>query len=973
MALRSRPFVALSAALWLMAGSAAAFVPTPDHDTYEIFLAGERTAMEWRTVSLAEAKAFSGAPDFAARYGGSWRVQWNDATATAHQLFGSGTSVTSAPVTTAGEAERIARRFLGANPGLFGTVDAGLETRTSTRAAGKWSIVFGQTREGIPVRGGRAHVVMTEEGRLFGAGSDLHSDISVSTVPSITGEEATAIAASDLGFNDATDAAQGAALEILPVVEGAAATYRLVYNVQLRMENPLGLWETLVDASSGEIVRRVNLIRFFDVNGNVDADLYDPHYCGNPLVLREMPNHYVTLSGVGTATTGDDGNFTATGASGTVSWSALLQGIWANVQNYSGAEAYESGSVTEGQFLQVHWDNTNSRADERTCYYHQSVVHDYIRDVDSGPGLADIDYQMLVTVARTDGYCPGNAWYDYSGINFCVGNASYGNTGEMADVIYHEFGHGITHRIYNVTGNPPGDLHEGNSDVIANLLTGESIIGLGFYLNNCTSGIRNSDNNLQYPADWTGQNHYSGQIIAGVVWDAWQELKISLGDAAALDQIGNVWHYGRSLMLPETQPDQVLSMLIADDDDGNLVNGTPHYAEICQGAANHGFDCAGLIGTSPEIAYSPVSFDETLSAGSQTTAGLYIENIGTGVLTYSLAGVQTTLAKATAATDAARGAGSREMSTDNSRTLEFLRRSASAGKTAAVIFSDDMEGGVNGWTTTVHDGTSSDLWHQVTTNANSPTHSWWCGLDGSGTYDTGARISNALVSPSIDLSSGTPPLTLEFYENYTTESGWDFCNVDISTNGGGTWTNLRTASGSSGGWTLSSVDLSAYAGGTVNIRFHFDTTDGLYNSYPGWFVDDVSVNATGVSWLVFAPMNGAVPAGETDTVEVTFDAGALAPGDYEANIRITSNDQSNPTEIVPVALHVGGGIDPFYSTIAVNDDLMLSPDGGGDSTMTIVVTVKDGNDDPIVGVPAGDVAVTLSGTSYIGASVRFCQ
>lgn len=66
-------------------------------------------------------------------------------------------------------------------------------------------------------------------------------------------------------------------------------------------------------------------------------------------------------------------------------------------------------------------------------------------------------------------------------------------------------------------------------------------------------------------------------------------------------------------------------------------------------------------------------------------------------------------------------------------------------------------------------------------------------------------------------------------------------------------------------------------------------------------------------------------------------------------------------------------VDPDLSDVVVNDHLMLLPDGGGDSTMTIVVTVRNGSGDPMVGIPAGDVSVVLRGVSSLGEGMHFCE
>lgn len=137
----------------------------------------------------------------------------------------------------------------------------------------------------------------------------------------------------------------------------------------------------------------------------------------------------------------------------------------------------------------------------------------------------------------------------------------------------------------------------------------------------------------------------------------------------------------------------------------------------------------------------------------------------------------------------------------------------------------------------------------------------------------------------------TPPLVLgatsalTFYHLYSTESGYDGGRVEISTNGGGSWTVLNptpaypgtltqtgnactwpvstacyvgNSSGFPSTWQLATVNLSAYAGQTALLRWSFSTDtsqDGSLTN-PGWYVDDVKV--TGVQ--VPGPCSAAVSA-----------------------------------------------------------------------------------------------------------------
>jgi hypothetical protein len=87
--------------------------------------------------------------------------------------------------------------------------------------------------------------------------------------------------------------------------------------------------------------------------------------------------------------------------------------------------------------LTVDWSQANSIYAEQDC-----LVSEQGAPLAKGfdPALTGLDYEMPCSIERTDGYCPGNAWYDYNGINFCAQSTSYGNTGRMSDVLYHEYG-----------------------------------------------------------------------------------------------------------------------------------------------------------------------------------------------------------------------------------------------------------------------------------------------------------------------------------------------------------------------------------------------------------------------------------------------------------------------------------------------------------------------------------------------------
>src|SRR5262249_57881197 len=96
---------------------------------------------------------------------------------------------------------------------------------------------------------------------------------------------------------------------------------------------------------------------------------------------------------------------------------------------------------------------------------------------------------------------------------------------------------------------------------------------------------------------------------------------------------------------------------------------------------------------------------------------------------------------------------------------------------ATIVFSDDVENGANGWT-------SSGLWHQSTLLANSPLASWYYGIEATRIYDTGTANSGQLTSPAINLTNVVRPVLIyrewRQVEDVGDEEFFDSAQVQIS-------------------------------------------------------------------------------------------------------------------------------------------------------------------------------------------------
>ncbi|MDB5357482.1 MAG: hypothetical protein JWN24_3935, partial [Phycisphaerales bacterium] len=184
-------------------------------------------------------------------------------------------------------------------------------------------------------------------------------------------------------------------------------------------------------------------------------------------------------------------------------------------------------------------------------------------------------------------------------------------------------------------------------------------------------------------------------------------------------------------------------------------------------------------------------------------------------------------------------------------------RGAVLGSTTAyggpsTIFSADFENGTQGFTI---NNTGGGLWHWSTgrgsQSGHSATHSLYYGqgegASGGGNYNTGAHNTGSITSPSIALPAGTDP-KVDFNYVLQTENtaGYDLANLQISTDGGTTFTALAPYNvvAESAVWKDSApVDLGAYAGKSIKLRWLFDTIDNFNNTYEGWYVDDVRIVA----------------------------------------------------------------------------------------------------------------------------------
>jgi hypothetical protein len=484
--------------------------------------------------------------------------------------------------------------FIEANVSLLGIDPEYLRPISREKHGARWYADFQQVYEDLEVIGGRVHVRLKEDGTITAFGSDFHSGISISTVPSLSDADAELLAKDDVNFNPMTDEVLSSDLVVFPFIRGDRATYHLAHDVRLKTDRGPAIWRIYIDAQTGDILKKSNEIYYDGIYGDVTGYIKDM-YMTDPDQEEVFANQYIDVTGYTQDTTDVTGYYSIeAGTGGMREVTALLRGDWASVTNISGGEASFSDSAAPGTQQDILWDNSNSREDERNAYYHTVVAHAKINEID--PSFTGMDRRTPVRVNETD-YC--NAYWDGNGMTFGAGYGTCNNLAMFSDVIYHEYGHGIADFQYRPL-SPSGAMHEAFGDYFACTITNEPYIGEGVI----TGGyFRNCDNSLRYPEDLTGEVHDDGRILAGALWD----LRVALSpDTHLADSLFHYARYGKA----DNFFDYYYDVLETDDDDGDLSNGTPHYSEIVEAFGAHGIGPGLFI----DIAHSPVKDSEDSTA-----------------------------------------------------------------------------------------------------------------------------------------------------------------------------------------------------------------------------------------------------------------------------------------------------------------------------------------------------------------------
>ncbi len=564
-----------------------------------------------------------------------WRAVRDRDTGVVVRLWGSYVDVAGA-VRDPAIAERAARAFFAAHLELFapGARLADFVLVANRLDGGVRSVAFGQVWNGLRVVGGQVHVVFAND-RLFLAGSEAlpRVELAIDSADSAVRRGNPATGRADAWVRAETGLAVIARATgervVLPLVHGKGDIEYRVADV-VDVSAPTGRWDVYV-APDGSPLLRVNRLSYATGTLRFDVGARRP---GGPRVLAPAARVNLTVDGA-QAITDDAGTFAWPGTAAAAITSSVT-GDLVQIVNAAGALATAQLVAQPGQ--PVDWSLADDEFGDAqlTAYVYAMVAKARARVME--PSLAWLDLPLQIHVNEADS-C--NAFSTGDDLHFFRKNAVCENTGRLSDVVMHEFGHSF-HKQSIITGVGAFNqaMSEGAADFFAANIDDDSGVGRGFNFDD--TAVRDMDppgTEKRFPGDVNGSPHLTGLIFAGAMWDLRKALIAELGPARGIAVTEQM--YVGILQRATDIPTTYLAALTADDDDGNLGNGTPHSCAIEAAFGRHGIASPGFETTTigaPNVAGTTVSFTVTTPAAvtcprPRVTAMSLAWQLGTGTPT----------------------------------------------------------------------------------------------------------------------------------------------------------------------------------------------------------------------------------------------------------------------------------------------------------------------------------------------------
>jgi trimeric autotransporter adhesin len=458
---------------------------------------------------------------------------------------------------------------------------------------------------------------------------------------------------------------------------GAGYRHRLVWTFVFRRPPDLGTFEAMVDAHSGEVIAFQDLNRYAEkqIVGGVypltnTGVCPTPQTCGTMQIGWPMP-----FDDTGFAS---PNNFTNSGgiynySSGTAT--TTLSGSFVDIVDNCGAINNTSaiGSINLGGVNNQH-DCTSGGGSPGNTPASRSAFYEINKLAEQARGwLPSNTWLQAPLTANVNIVATCNAFWNGSSINFFRAGGGCRNTGEIGAVFDHEWGHGLDD---NDAGGVLSNSSEGYADIAAiyrlqascvghgffqtvNFGCGMTADGTGFNMNEDQVGGSHCDLDCSgvRDADWDRHADHSPDTALGFVcgscgagsgpcgrqvhcaaapsrqaaWDLVardlrgapfnldSQTAFIIGNKLFYQGSGNIglWHSCSCGVSSDGcgATNAYMQWITADDDNGNLADGTPHMTAIHAAFDRHGIACAAPAPANSGCAGGPTAVP-TLSVTS---------------------------------------------------------------------------------------------------------------------------------------------------------------------------------------------------------------------------------------------------------------------------------------------------------------------------------------------------------------------
>lgn len=806
--------------------------------------------------------------DFLAGDGQGWQATFDEWSGAPRSAWGPG--IEMGPLESEAQVEAALRALFADNPGLTAVDQESLSFRNAgyDAASDTWHVHFDRLIHGVPVYRGGVQAVI-KQGRLIqlqlatfpGAGfaTDV-APLDAATAWDLT-QEQVPHGALELYGHEARQV-----VLVMPKGSDGLST-RLCWELRSQSDSPRGVWVSLVDAQSGQLLYTWN-----DVP-HLQGEIWVQHHERNPNSPQvESPASWAAVySSQDSGYTSEDGEFNIDGRPVTTDF----DGAWLDMRNSAGGSA--EASFDSSEFLWTTDQATQAELDT-WVFLHQIQRWGQVY----APTINVVAGSMQANV-NIDDVC--NAYYDpyRLSVNFYAEstNSSYpcNNTGQIADVAYHEWGHGFHHTSL-VSGYVDNDLGEGVGDTVSFIQTNDHVMARYFMKNG--SGIREVATDLVYPDDYiNGDVHHNGLIFGGSAWDL---LKL-LEDDVGLERAQEV---SSQLLADGIKSGPALTAtydayLAADDDNGDLGDGTPHICELVEAFTPHGIGPGGtaLLLQAAHVPVENIAIPETpISVEGQATnlAPDCSPSPDQGALHWSVDGGDTwESADLDLASDMSvageipgQPAGTivhyyLSFDSDGEAAMSpsggvINAHSFLVGTTDSLYF-QDFEDGEGGFTHELISGQdqqgADDWWLGTPAGLNGdPAYCFsgdscfgndlggeYEGANWNGTYQ--ANKHNRLSSPAIEIPAGEGQLFLQFRRWLNVEDG-QFDSAQVLVDGEVVWSNYDGSSAVEdedtldNQWALVTLPIQDVDGDGY-VQVSWDLISDAGKELGGWNVDDVEI------------------------------------------------------------------------------------------------------------------------------------